>query len=311
MHMPVMPEETLHGLSPRPGGVYIDGTLGSAGHASLVMRLAGPNGTLLGIDRDEEALARAEKALADVPGRKILVHGRHGDLAAIAAAHGIDGVDGILVDCGVSSDQLDTPGRGFSFMADGPLDMRMDRSAGESAADFIATRTGDEIERVLREYGEEPRARAMAKAIVEARVKTPLRTTAQLAALAERTLGRHGAKHPATRVFQALRMAVNSELDDLWRAIEDGIGLLRPGGRFAVITFESLCDRIAKRRFAAHCVRHISLPQGGEREEFVPPAVRLVYRKALVPGGKEIAANPRARSAKLRVAERTSGGEAA
>ncbi len=306
-----MPDETIRGLSPRPGGVYIDGTLGSAGHASMVLRLAGPGGTLLGIDRDEEALERAEKALASVPGRKILVHGRHGDIAAIAAANGIDRADGILVDCGVSSDQLDTPERGFSFMSDGPLDMRMDKSAGESAADLIATRSADEIERILREYGEEPRAHALAKAIVAARSKAPVATTAQLAAIAERTLGRHGAKNPATRAFQALRMAVNGELEDLSRAIEDGLKLLRPGGRFAVITFESLCDRIAKRRFAAHCVRRVSLPQGGEREEFEPPPARLVFKKALVPGEAEIAANPRVRSAKLRVAERMPGGEAA
>ncbi len=304
MHVPVMPEETIRGLSPRPGGVYIDGTLGSGGHARKILERAGEDGVLLGIDRDASALERASATLKDAPGRKILVRGRHGDIAAIAAANGISEVDGILIDCGVSSDQIDTPERGFSFMADGPLDMRMDAASGESAADFIASRTVAEIERVLREYGEEPRARAIALAIAAARDKAPILTTGRLAGIVEKAAGRHGPHHPATRTFQAIRMAVNAELDELARALRDGLALLRPGGRFAVITFESLSDRLVKRFFAAHCIRRRSLPQGGEAIECEPPPVALANKKAICAGAAETAANPRSRSAKLRVAER-------
>ena len=304
MHVPVMPREAVAALGPRPGGVYVDGTLGSGGHAREILKLAGAGGTRIGIDRDCSALERAGANLADVPGRKVLVHGRHGDIARIAAESGAGEVDGILIDCGVSSDQLDTPGRGFSFMADGPLDMRMDVSQGESAAEFIASRDEAEIARVLREYGEEPFARRIARAICAARGKAPIDTTARLAEIVERAVGRRGARHPATRTFQALRMAVNGELEDLAAALEGGLGILKPGGRFAVITFESLSDRIVKRFFAAHEARMVSLPQGGEKAEFLPPPVRLPRRRALAPSPEEIESNPRARSAKLRVAER-------
>ena len=303
MHIPVLLRETVEILGVKPGGVYVDGTLGSAGHAREILLRAGPDGTLLGIDRDAAALERAKANLADVPGRKILVHARHRDIAEVAAANGIGRVDGILVDCGVSSDQLDTPERGFGFRADGPLDMRMDAGTGESAAEFIAGRSAEEIERVLREYGEEPFARRIALAIAEARAKRPVETTARLAEIVERAAGRRGARHPATRTFQALRMAVNEELGDLESALRGGFSILRPGGRFAVITFESLSDRLVKNFFAAHAVREKSLPQGGVERVFERPAAKPLARKAVKPGEDETARNPRARSAKLRAAE--------
>jgi len=218
---------------------------------------------------------------------------------------GIEAVDGILLDLGVSSPQLDEAERGFSFRADGPLDMRMDRSHGETAAELVATRSEEELVGLLRTLGEEPNARRIAKAIVQARAASPIETTAQLAALVEKTVGRSGAHHPATRTFQAIRMAVNDELGELTRALEGGLGLLKPGGRFAIITFESLTDRTVKRFFADHAGRMVSLQQGGERWEGSLPKVRLVTRHAVTASEEEIDANPRARSAKLRAIERT------
>lgn len=304
MHIPVLLEETVAALAPRPGCVYVDGTLGQAGHASAVMRLAGPTGTLLGIDRDGEALARARANLARdaVPGRHVLAQGGHGDLADIAAANGIAAADAILLDLGVSSDQLDTPGRGFSFRADGPLDMRMRNDAGETAADLLARLGVDEMARLFRELGEERQALRVAKAIDRARREAPITGTLQLAEIVARAVG--GAhtpgRHPATRVFQALRMAVNDELGELRRAIAGGLSLLRPGGRLAIITFESLSDRVVKESFRAHCGREESLQQGGSAWRGELPRTEWILRKAVTARPEETARNPRARSAKLR-----------
>ncbi|HIV09488.1 MAG TPA: 16S rRNA (cytosine(1402)-N(4))-methyltransferase RsmH [Candidatus Spyradenecus faecavium] len=304
MHIPVLLEETVAALAPRPGCVYVDGTLGQAGHATAVMRLAGPTGTLLGIDRDGEALARARANLARdaVPGRHVLAQGGHGDLADIAAANGIAAADAILLDLGVSSDQLDTPGRGFSFRADGPLDMRMRNDAGETAADLLARLGVDEMARLFRELGEERQALRVAKAIDRARREAPITGTLQLAEIVARAVG--GAhtpgRHPATRVFQALRMAVNDELGELRRAIAGGLSLLRPGGRLAIITFESLSDRVVKESFRAHCGREESLQQGGSAWRGELPRTEWILRKAVTARPEETARNPRARSAKLR-----------
>ncbi len=304
MHIPVLLEETVAALAPRLGCVYVDGTLGQAGHASAVMRLAGPTGTLLGIDRDGEALARARANLARdaVPGRHVLAQGGHGDLADIAAANGIEAADAILLDLGVSSDQLDTPGRGFSFRADGPLDMRMRNDAGETAADLLARLGVDEMARLFRELGEERQALRVAKAIDRARREAPITGTLQLAEIVARAVG--GAhtpgRHPATRVFQALRMAVNDELGELRRAIAGGLSLLRPGGRLAIITFESLSDRVVKESFRAHCGREESLQQGGSAWRGELPRTEWILRKAVTARPEETARNPRARSAKLR-----------
>ena len=305
MHLSVLLQETVDALAVVPGGSYIDGTLGGAGHASEILKRAGPAGRLLGIDRDAEALGRAAARLAAVPGEKVLAHGTHGEVRRLAAANGFAGVDGMLLDLGVSSEQLDTPGRGFSFRLEGPLDMRMDPTRGESAAELIARLEADELAEVLRRLGEEPQARRVAQAIVRARAESPILTTGRLAGVVSEALGgRKGPRHPATRVFQALRMAVNRELEELEQALEDGLELLKPGGRLAVITFESLSDRLVKQRFAAHAGRWVSLQQGGERWEGEWPAVTKVTRHAVEAGADEVAANPRARSAKLRAVQR-------
>ena len=298
VHIPVMLAETLEALAVKPGGRYIDGTLGRAGHTREILRRGGQ---VLGIDRDDDALAAVgEMGLVGLKA----VKGRHGDLAEIARRNGWEKTDGILIDLGVSSPQLDEAGRGFSFVREGPLDMRMDRSSGVTAADMVNTESAERLETVFREFGEEPQARRIARAIVEERVPRPFRTTTALALFVERLLGRRGARHPATRVFQALRMAVNDEIGELERALEGGAEILAPGGRFAVISFESLTDRIVKRFFAAHVGRMVSLQQGGEewRGEF--PRFVDVVRGGVCASDAETAENPRSRSARLRCAER-------
>lgn len=294
IHIPVMPEETIALLAPKAGERIVDGTLGRAGHAA---RIAACGAEVLGIDRDGDAIAAAnEKNISGL----CAVHGNHGDIAVIAKAHGWEKVDGILLDLGVSSPQLDEAGRGFSFMREGPLDMRMDRTRGPSAADLINSRDAEWLEEVFREYGEEPQARRLARAIVEERVPRPFETTSALAEFVGKKLGYRTSHHPATRVFQALRMAVNDEAGELERALEGGMSLLSPGGRFAVITFESITDRIVKRFFASHVGRMESLQQGGERWVGSKPRARALTRRAVRPSEREIAANPRSRSAKLR-----------
>ena len=305
MHIPVLLREAVDSLAVRHGGVYVDGTLGRAGHAREILLRGGAGTTLVGVDRDEQALAESAATLEGLAGAKVvLVHGCHGSITEIVRGKGIGEVDGILLDLGVSSPQLDEPGRGFSFRADGPLDMRMARSRGVTAATLVATRSEEELAGILRTLGEEPHARRIARAIVQARASCPIETTGQLAELVERTAGRHGPHHPATRTFQALRMAVNDEIGELERALDGGLGLLKVGGRFAVITFESLTDRIVKRFFAAHVGRMVSLQQGGERWEGDLPRVRPVTRHAVVASEQETDVNPRARSAKLRTVER-------
>ncbi len=296
-HLPVMLAEAVDALRVRPGGVYVDGTLGRGGHAMEIVRRGG---RVIGIDRDDEALRDVEAMGVD--GIRA-VKGNHGDVAGLLDRLGVESVDGILLDLGVSSPQLDDPSRGFSFRADGPLDMRMDRSCGTTAADFVNSAGRDDLERTFRELGEEQGARRIANAIVRERDARRIETTLQLAEVVERAVGRHGARHPATKVFQALRMAMNGELAELSRALDGGFPRLGKGGRFAVITFESLSDRIVKRFFSEHAGRMVSLQQGGERWEGRLPQVRLVTPRALVPSEAEVEANPRSRSAKLRVAE--------
>ena len=305
MHIPVLLKEAVDALAVKRGGVYVDGTLGRAGHAREILLRGGAGTTLVGIDRDGQALAESAAGLEKVASAKvILVHGCHGSIAEIVRGEGIGEVDGILLDLGVSSPQLDESERGFSFRADGPLDMRMDRSRDVTAAQLVATRTEAELAEILRTLGEEPNARRIARAIVQARASRPIETTGQLAELVERTVGRRGPHHPATRTFQALRMAVNDEIGELERALDGGLGVLKAGGRFAVITFESLTDRIVKRFFAAHAGHMVSLQQGGERWEGTLPRVRPVTRHAVVASDDEKNDNPRARSAKLRTVER-------
>lgn len=290
-HVPVLLEESMEALAVKPGGRYVDGTFGRGGHAREIVRRGGE---VLGIDRDDEAVAAA--------GGMRVVRGRHGDVKEIANENGWQEVDGILLDLGVSSPQLDDAGRGFSFMREGPLDMRMDRSCGVSAADLVNGAGEAELERIFRELGEEPCARRIARAIAKRR---GFSTTTELADFVGRMAGgRRGAHHPATRVFQALRMAVNDEMGELGRALEGGLQLLRPGGRFAVIAFESLSDRMVKRFFAAHVGRMRSLQQGGEEWVGELPRARAVTGRAVMAGRRERDLNPRSRSARLRAIER-------
>ena len=297
MHIPVLLEETVAALAPGPGCVYVDGTLGQAGHATAVMRLAGPTGTLLGIDRDGEALARAKANLARdaVPGRHILAQGAHGDLADIAAANGITSVDAILLDLGVSSDQLDTPERGFSFRADGPLDMRMRNDAGETAADLLARLDVSEMAKLFRELGEERQALRVAKAIDRARREAPITRTAQLAEIVAKAVG--GAhtpgRHPATRVFQALRMAVNDELGEVRTQQE---ALRREEAKWNRLTEPSHLDRaIAEsglRLTYAPPERTISMSANGRTR--MPESLRLqLAQERRMRAGEAMARNAR------------------
>ena len=302
-HIPVLLLEAVDALAVKPGGRYVDGTLGRAGHTQEILARGG---CVLGIDRDDQALREVEelKSRGDEKwSRLTLARGNHGDLKEIACEKGWTEVDGILLDLGVSSPQLDEAGRGFSFLRDGPLDMRMDRSRGVTAADLVNNESAERLEEIFREWGEEPQARRIARAIVAERKEHSFTTTMELADYLERILGRRGAHHPASRVFQALRMEVNDEMGELERALEGGFRLLRKGGRFAVITFESLTDRVVKRSFAAHVGRMVSLQQGGERWEGDLPRAKAISRKAIVAGAEETALNPRSRSAKLRVIE--------
>lgn len=294
-----MLDETLDALNVRAGGRYVDGTLGRAGHARAVIARGG---RVLGIDRDDQALE--EVARLGLEGLTA-VKGEHGNLEVLAHENGWTQVDGVLLDLGVSSPQLDEPGRGFSFLREGPLDMRMDRARPLTAAALVAEWDAPRLEDVFRRYGEEPNARRLARALVEARARgTRFETTTDLAGFVERLVGRRGAHHPATRVFQALRMAVNDEMGELERALDGALRLLAPGGRLVVITFESLTDRVVKRFFSEHAGRMVSLQQGGERWEGALPRVRPVTRKPLVAGENEVESNPRARSAKVRAVEK-------
>ncbi len=310
MHVPVLLSETLEALDPRPGRSYIDGTLGGGGHAEAVLRACGPDGRLLGLDRDEAAIARCRERLAPFGARLEAVHADFARLGEIARERGFAPADGVLLDLGVSSFQLDEPERGFSFRADGPLDMRMDRSHGRTAAELLDSFGDDwrELARILRDFGEEPDAGRIARAILAEHAKERIDSTVRLAAIVEKACGgrRGAARHPATRTFQALRIAVNAELEQVEAALEAALGILADDGRLAVITFHSLEDRLVKRAFAAHEGRQVALQQGGSRWEGRLPAVRRLARRPVAPSESECAANPRARSAKLRAVRRLS-----
>ena len=296
-HIPVMLAETMEALSVKKGGRYIDGTFGRGGHARAI---AARGGEVLGIDRDSAAVESA--------GGIEVVKGRHGDMARIASERGWSGVDGVLLDLGVSSPQLDDADRGFSFMREGPLDMRMDRDSGATAADVVNTESAEGLERIFRELGEEPQSRRIARAIVKERDRTggkAFATTTSLADFIADLVGRRGAHHPATRVFQALRMEVNDEIGELTQALKAGMDLLAAGGRFVVITFESVTDRIVKRFFAAHVGRIVALQAGGAEWRGELPRAIAATRGAVKPSSAELVENPRARSAKLRAIEKT------
>ncbi len=307
LHRPVLLQAAVEWLRPAPGSVIVDATVGAGGHAEALLDAVGPDGLVVGIDRDADALAHASSRLARFGRQFIPLHGNHGDLQRLLAEREIFAVDGVLADLGVSSLQLDDPARGFSFRADGPLDMRMDRGTSGTAADLVANLSEHELRKILAELGEENRARAIARAIVEEREREPILGTARLAELVSRVLGpaaRRFRIHPATRTFQALRIALNAELDSIGSLVIGAVSILRRGGRLVVISFHSLEDRRVKeqlRALAERCICPPGLPVCGcGRENFV----KILTRRVVVPDPAEIDANPRSRSAKLRAAER-------
>ena len=305
MHAPVLLKQVVDLLRVRPGGVYVDGTLGGGGHAEAILRAMGEGGLLVGIDRDPEALGRAADRLQHRASKCVFEQGNFADMKAIVQRHGIGEVDGIVLDLGMSSDQVDTARRGFSFQHEGPLDMRMNPEQQATAASLLATLDERELADLLYRLGEERASRRIARAIVAERAASPIHSTTQLAELVARVKGGpRGRIHPATQTFQALRMAVNRELESLEAGLEDGTALLRPGGRMAVISFHSIEDRLVKRTVAQHEGRWESLAAGGRRWEGRMPQVRRVTRKPVVADEEEVRANPRSRSAKLRVWER-------
>ena len=307
-HKPVVVAEVMASLQCRTGAVYLDGTVGGGGHAFEILQKSAPNGRLIGIDTDAEALREAKRRLAPFGDRALLLKGNFAAMETILAGMNIGKVEGILLDLGVSFHQLDTAERGFSFALNAPLDMRMDQEDhGPCAYDLIHTLSRDELEKIIRNYGEERMAGRIARAIAERRAHSPIRTTADLAGIVAGALPRARGPariHPATRTFQALRIAVNDELASLRQALADGMGRLHDGGRFCVISFHSLEDRIVKNAFHAEekgciCPSDLPLCACGRK-----PTMKVLTRKPVVPGEAEVHDNPRARSAKLRVAER-------
>ncbi len=302
-HVSVLLAEAVDALAIRADGVYVDGTFGRGGHSRAILERLGPAGRLIAFDRDPAAIASGQ-GIGDA--RLTLVHSAFSALDEALGQLGVDVVDGVLLDLGVSSPQLDDAARGMSFRFDAPLDMRMDTSRGQTAADWLADATVGQITEVIRDYGEERFAHAIAKAIAAARTGGAVATTGQLAAIVEKAVRtREPGQHPATRTFQALRIFINQELEELTRVLPDCVSRLRPGGRLAVISFHSLEDRIVK-RFMRDASRPPVLPRRLPVRAADLPAPRLrLVGKAVRPGEVEVAANPRARSAVMRVAERT------
>jgi 16S rRNA (cytosine1402-N4)-methyltransferase len=297
-HESVLAGEVVEFLRPAPGRTIIDGTLGGGGHSGLLLK---GGARVIAFDRDPEALAHARALLAPHGESFAALEGNYAEAPASLAAMGISRVDGILLDLGVSSHQLDTAERGFSFQREGPLDMRMGRS-GATAADLVNTLPAAELARIFREYGDEPRAIQFAARIVRAREKKPFETTSELAGLI--AAGRSGPRHPATRVFQALRIAVNDEIGSLERALPAFASLLAPGGRLAVITFHSLEDRIVKHFFRRHSVAEVDDPTWPAPRPNPDRLFDAVTPRSVTASPAELAANPRSRSARLRVVER-------
>lgn len=287
LHLPVMLREAVELLGLRPGKTYIDATVGLGGHAEEILRHIGPRGRLLGLDRDPEALERARKRLSDE--RAILVKARFSEMKEVARENGIEKADGVLFDFGVSMLQLKGEGRGFSFLSDEPLDMRMDPAEPLTAEKVVNEYPERELEKIIRDYGEERRARRVAKAITAHRRKGRIRTCSELAEIVARALGgRRGKTHPATRTFQALRIAVNDEIGEIRRGLEASLGMIQPGGRLVAISYHSLEDRAVKQFMKA------SKDEG---------LMNILTKKPLRPSSEEVNANPSARSARLRAGE--------
>ena len=310
-HEPVLLQEVLQWINTRPDGVYCDGTLGGGGHSEAILEASGGTAVLYGIDRDETAIAAASERLKKYPGFHAL-RGNFHDGKDLLREAGAGLLDGVLLDLGVSSPQLDTPERGFSYHADAPLDMRMDRNSGMTAAEFLNTADEREIARVIREYGEEKWAARIAKIICEHRKEKPLETTFDLVdavdAAIPKAVRRKDDGHPARRTFQAIRIAVNDELAPLEQALKDFTDCLKPGGRICVITFHSLEDRIVKNCFRSLEHPCICPPKAPICTCGRKPSVKVLAGGAVAPTTEETERNPRARSAKLRVAEKTGEG---
>ena len=306
-HTPVLFEECMEGLKIRPGGVYADGTLGGGGHASGIAERIGADGLLIGIDRDRDALDAAEKRLKQYPCRKVLVQSTYTQIRSILKEHQIEGLDGAILDIGVSSFQLDNAERGFSYMQDAPLDMRMNRDDTFSAYDVVNGYDRDQLAWVIRTYGEEKWASRIADFIVSARTETPIRTTGELTELIKAAIpasARRDGPHPAKRTFQAIRIEVNGELEQLQKAVDEYCDALLPGGRLCIITFHSLEDRIVKEAFQRRlnpctCPKDLPVCVCGK-----VPDVKKVTGKPVTASKEELDGNPRSRSAKLRVIEK-------
>lgn len=307
-HQPVLMNQTLNSLKLRPGGVYLDGTLGGGGHTEAILQATEPDGKVIGLDQDDEALAAASQRLKPFGERFCPIRANFAEMEQVLAAEGIAGLDGVLLDIGVSSHQLDEPDRGFSYMQDGPLDMRMDRRGGQTAADLVAELSESELANLIYRYGEEKFSRRIARRIVEQRAQTPIESTKQLAELISSAIPaaqrRKEKQHPAKRTFQALRIAVNDELGVLERGLVAAFASLKSGGRLSVITFHSLEDRIVKNYFAG-------LAKGCECPPEFPvcvcgkqPQALLITRRPQTATEDELQSNPRARSAKLRTVEK-------
>ena len=306
-HISVLLDETIEGLAIKPDGIYVDGTMGGAGHGYEVCKRLGPNGRYIGIDRDEAAIAAGKQRLSEFEDKVSIVRGNYSSAPAILKELNIEKVDGIMLDLGVSSHQLDVAERGFSYMADAPLDMRMDKRQERTAYDIVNGYSEHELARIIREYGEDKFAQNIAKHIVAMRQKKPIETTGELneairAAIPmkiQKTLG-----HPSKRTFQAIRIELNEELEELRTALESMIDLLKPGGRFCIITFHSLEDRMVKTMFKKEespctCPPEFPVCVCGKK-----PRVKIVTKKPILPSETEQEINSRARSAKLRVLER-------
>lgn len=307
-HKSVLLHEAVDSLNIRPDGIYVDGTLGGGGHASLVCSRLGENGRLIGIDQDADAIAAATERLKPYGGRVTIVRNNYENIDTVLAELGIPGVDGIYLDLGVSSYQLDTAERGFTYREDAPLDMRMDQRNAETAADIVNGYSEMELYRIIRDYGEDRFAKNIAKHIVRARQEKPLETTGELIEVIKAAIPakiRATGGHPAKRTFQAIRIELNKELEVLEHSIDKMIGLLNPGGRLSIITFHSLEDRIVKNKFKENenpCVCPPDFPvcMCGRKSRG-----RVVTRKPIVPTGQEIEENKRSKSSKLRVFEKS------
>lgn len=304
-HTPVLLDKVLDFLLTRIDGVYVDGTIGGGGHAEAILQRLSPTGRLIGFDADEDAIRFTRKRLSLYGEKLVLIHDNVARLAPLLKAHGIHQmIDGLLLDLGVSSFQLDEPQKGFSFQTNAPLDMRMDRRQHLSAADLIAHSSEEELARILTQYGEERFARRIARKITQCKMRRPIQTTGTLASVVQEAVGQKYLQKSLARVFQALRIAVNNEMENLQTVLRDGLDLLRVGGRIVTISYHSLEDRIVKSFFRSEAAEHI--PSGSK---LIPnaervPRLRILTKKPISPSVEEVKANRRARSARLRAAER-------